>query len=185
ERKPEPRQACGGPTPDSPSTWWYSAITHNGESSFMESSYKGNYKVFRNVVTDFGADNTGNSDASAAIQRAINAGASNGPARTSNSMGTTGQPAMVYIPPGTYLMDGSLQLYVGTVLIGDALNPPTLKASSSFGNDHIIYGKDPNQGGTVNFYLGIKNLVIDSTSVPTSKSLALLDWTVSQATQLT
>lgn len=72
ERKPEPRQACGGPTPDSPSTWWYSAITHNGESSFMESSYKGNYKVFRNVVTDFGADNTGNSDASAAIQRAIN-----------------------------------------------------------------------------------------------------------------
>lgn len=113
------------------------------------------------------------------------AGASNGPARTSNSMGTTGQPAMVYIPPGTYLMDGSLQLYVGTVLIGDALNPPTLKASSSFGNDHIIYGKDPNQGGTVNFYLGIKNLVIDSTSVPTSKSLALLDWTVSQATQLT
>lgn len=38
----------------------------------MSSSYKANYKVFRNVVTDFGADNTGANDASAAIQEAIN-----------------------------------------------------------------------------------------------------------------
>jgi glucan 1,3-beta-glucosidase len=82
-------------------------------------------------------------------------------------------------------MQGSLQFYVGTVIIGDALNPPTLKASSNFPNDHIIYGKDPNQGGTVNFYMGLKNVIIDSTSVSTSKSQALLDWTVSQGTQLT
>lgn len=38
----------------------------------MDSTYKANYKVFRNVVTDFGADNTGQSDASGAIQAAIN-----------------------------------------------------------------------------------------------------------------
>jgi glucan 1,3-beta-glucosidase len=100
-------------------------------------------------------------------------------------MGTTGQPAMVYLPAGTYLMTGSIQLYVGTVIIGDALNPPILKASSNFQNDHIIYGKDPNQPGTVNFYMALKNVQIDSTSVPTSKTLALLDWTVSQGTQLT
>jgi glucan 1,3-beta-glucosidase len=37
----------------------------------MPSSYKPNYSVFRNVVTDFGADNTGNTDASVAIQKAI------------------------------------------------------------------------------------------------------------------
>ncbi|RFU32374.1 Beta-glucosidase/Glucan 1,3-beta-glucosidase/Glucan endo-1,3-beta-D-glucosidase, partial [Scytalidium lignicola] len=183
--KHQKRQACSGPTQDNPSTFWYESIVHDGESSFMESSYKANYKVFRNVVTDFQADNTGTTDASAAIQRAINAGASNGPARTSNSMGTTSQPAIVYLPAGTYLMEGSLQLYVGTVIIGDALNPPTLKASSNFPNDHIIYGKDPNQGGTVNFYMGIKNIGIDSTSVSTTKAIALLDWTVSQATQLT
>lgn len=54
-----------------PSTWWYESITHNGESSFMDSNYINNYAVVRNVVTDFGADNTGNTDASAAIQRAI------------------------------------------------------------------------------------------------------------------
>jgi glucan 1,3-beta-glucosidase len=38
----------------------------------MDSTYKANYNVFRNVVTDFGADNTGATDASAAIQSAIN-----------------------------------------------------------------------------------------------------------------
>jgi len=37
----------------------------------MNSSYKANYKVFRNVVTDYGADNTGIKDASSAIQSAI------------------------------------------------------------------------------------------------------------------
>lgn len=31
----------------------------------------GNYSTFRNVVEDFDADNTGNTDASAAIQKAI------------------------------------------------------------------------------------------------------------------
>lgn len=100
-------------------------------------------------------------------------------------MGTTGQDAVVYIPSGTYLMEGSLQLYVGTVLIGDPTDPPVLKASSSFPNDHIIYGKDPNQGGTVNFFITVKNIVIDSTNVAPATTIGLLDWTVSQATQLT
>jgi hypothetical protein len=52
--------------------FWYEGITHNGEASFMPSSYKSNYSVYRNVVSDFGADNTGTVDASAAIQDAIN-----------------------------------------------------------------------------------------------------------------
>jgi glucan 1,3-beta-glucosidase len=100
-------------------------------------------------------------------------------------MGTTGQPAMVYIPAGTYLLEGSLQLYAGTVIVGDALSPPTLKASSNFPNDHIIYAKDPNLQGTVNFYIGFKNVIIDSTSIPAQQTVALIDWTVSQGTQLT
>jgi glucan 1,3-beta-glucosidase len=113
------------------------------------------------------------------------AGASGGPTRTENKMGTTGQDAVVYIPGGTYLLENSLQLYVGTVLMGDPNDPPVLKASSSFPNDHIIYGKDPNQDGTVNFYITVKNIVIDSTNVAPATTIGLLDWTVSQATQLT
>lgn len=53
------------------SQFWLEAIQHNGQSSYLDPSIKSNYKVFRNVVTDFGADNTGVTDASAAIQRAI------------------------------------------------------------------------------------------------------------------
>ncbi|EED13452.1 exo-beta-1,3-glucanase, putative [Talaromyces stipitatus ATCC 10500] len=176
---------CTPLTPSNPSTWWYESVTHNGLSSFMSSNYRNEYSVFRNVVTDFGADNTGATDASAAIQKAINAGPSNGgPARGSGNYGTTGQPAVVYLPAGTYLMSSSIQLLVGTVLVGDPINPPTLKAAAGFPNDHVIYAKDPNFGGTINFYIGIKNIIIDSTSVDGAQSLALLDWTVSQATQL-
>ncbi|BCR94046.1 glycoside hydrolase family 55 protein [Aspergillus luchuensis] len=167
------------------SGYWYEQIDHNGQSSFMDSRYKDNYTVFRNVVKDFGADNTGQKDAAAAISAAIKAGPSNGPDRSSNSMGTTGQPAIIYLPAGTYLMKSSLQLYLGTVIVGDPTNPPVLKASSDFADDHIIYAKDPNFGGTINFYLGIKNIIIDSTGVGADKSITLLDWTVSQATQLT
>ncbi|OJJ44259.1 hypothetical protein ASPZODRAFT_18453 [Penicilliopsis zonata CBS 506.65] len=177
-------ETCAGLTSGS-SKFWYEAIAHNGESSYLDSAYKPNYKVFRNVVTDYGADNTGTRDASAAIQAAIKAGSSNGPDRSSKSMGSTGQPAMVYLPGGTYLMENSIQMYIGTVIVGDPTNPPVLKASSSIPNDHIVYAKDPNFGGTVNFYIGIKNIVIDSTNVAATQKIALLDWTVSQATQLT
>lgn len=183
-----------------PNEWWYESIVHNGQSSYLTSEYKDNYDVFRNVVTGFGADNTGTRDAAGAIQNAINgktempavelanggliAGASNGPDRTAHEMGTTGQPAMVYIPSGTYLLNSSLQLYLRTVLVGDPINPPILKAAADFPNPHVVYGKDPNTGGTTNFYIGMKNLVLDSTAIPANQSIALLDWTVSQGTQL-
>lgn len=105
--------------------------------------------------------------------------------RTDLPMGTTGQPAVVYLPAGSYLMNSSIQLYIGTVLMGDPLNPPVLKAIANFPNDHIVYGKDPNQPGDNNFYITVKNIIIDSTDIAASTSITLLDWTVSQATQLT
>lgn len=64
--------ACTPLTAANPSTWWYESITHDGLSSFMSSEYRSEYSVFRNVVTDYGADNTGATDASVAIQNAIN-----------------------------------------------------------------------------------------------------------------
>lgn len=100
-------------------------------------------------------------------------------------MGSTGQPAIIYLPGGTYLLENGLQLYIGTVIVGDPKNPPVLKAKNNFATDHIVYAKDPNFGGTINFYIGIKNVVIDSTGVDPNRRMVLLDWTVSQATQLT
>ena len=152
----------------------------------MHPSQRPNYQVFRNVVRDFGADNTGRLDASMAIQEAISAGASHGgPRRDTNQMGTTGQPAMVYIPGGTYLLRNSLQLYLGTVVVGDPSNPPVLKVAPGFAAASVVMAKDPSYGGTDNFFVGFKNVVIDSTDVFPGQALTLLDWTVSQATQLT
>ncbi|KAL2867003.1 glycoside hydrolase family 55 protein [Aspergillus lucknowensis] len=164
--------------------YWYEEIEHNGESSFLVPGYKDKYKVVRNVVVDYGADNTGQNDASSAIQSAIRDGPSGGPARDARAMGTTGQPAIVYLPGGTYLLKAALQLYVGTVLVGDPTNPPVLKAEPGFSGDHIVYAKDPNFGGTINFNIGVKNIVLDSTGLNASLAITLLDWTVSQATQL-
>ncbi|KAG2413903.1 hypothetical protein HFD88_003093 [Aspergillus terreus] len=178
-------QQVGCSSTNSSSGYWYEHIEHNGQSSFLSPEYKEKYAVFRNVVADFHADNTGKTDASDAIQNAIEAGPAQGAPRSAHKMGTTGQPAIVYLPSGVYQLKKALQLYVGTVITGDPANPPILKAGQGIAGDHMIYAKDPNYGGTVNFYMGIRNVVLDSTEVDAGSHFTLLDWTVSQATQLT
>ena len=74
---------------------------------------------------------------------------------------------------------------LGTVLMGDPTDLPTLKAASNFPHSHIIYAKDPVQPGTNNFYIAVKNLIIDSNGFDKDKTISHIDWTVSQATQLT
>ena len=51
------------------SDFWYESITHNGQSPFIPNGSK--WKVFRNVVTDYVADPTGNIDSTQAIINAI------------------------------------------------------------------------------------------------------------------
>jgi glucan 1,3-beta-glucosidase len=177
----EARQACSL-TPSNPSQFWYESITHNGNSPFIPDG--ANWVVHRNVKTQFGARGDGTTDDSTAFQNAINAGNSFAP-RNQNKLGTTGQPAVIYVPQGTYLLKKSIQLFVGTVIIGDPLNPPTIKVSPDIIHDVLIYGKDPAQGPTTNFYIGIKNVILDSTALNKDKAFTLLDWSVSQATQLT
>ena len=177
----ESRQSCSL-NPTNPSTYWYETITHNGISPFIPSG--SSWPVFRNVKSStYGAKGDGSTDDSAAIQKAINAGNSFAD-RTTNSLGTTGQPAVVYLPAGTYLFTKPIQLYVGTVLMGDPINPPTIKVSSGFSGSFVFYGKDPHQDATTNFYIGIKNIIIDSTAFNKDTSLTLLDWSISQAVQL-
>lgn len=81
-------------------------------------------------------------------------------------------------------MGSSVQLYVDTVLMGDPINRPTLKVKSGFNGNTLVYAKDPKLDATINFHIGIKNLVLDSTAIAPSTSFTLLDWSVSQATQL-
>ncbi|KAB5585857.1 glycoside hydrolase family 55 protein [Coniochaeta sp. 2T2.1] len=176
----ETRQACSL-TKSTPKTYWYEDINHNGISPFITDG--DSWPVFRNIK-EFGAKGDGLTDDSKAIQDAINAGNSFA-GRSTNSLGTTGQPAVVYFPPGTYLIKNTLQLYVYTVVMGSPVNMPIIKASSTFSGDTMIRAKDPSQISVENFHIGIKNVVIDSQSVARDKSITLLDWSISQATQLT
>lgn len=180
---PEPlrdRQTCSLTKP-SPGKYWYENIHHNGISPFIQVGDK--WPVFRNVKA-YGAKGDGLTDDSKAIQDAINAG--NGFAgRSTNSLGTTGQPAVVFFPSGTYLIKTPLQLYVYTVVMGDPMSLPSIKATSSFTGDTMVIAKDPSQISVENFHIGIKNIMIDSQSVNRFQPLTLLDWSISQATQLT
>ena len=65
-----PEATCNGLTVTNPSTFWYEAITHDGTSPFIPDG--ANWKIYRNIVTSYGADNTGKTDTQPAIQNAIN-----------------------------------------------------------------------------------------------------------------
>ena len=70
-------------------------------------------------------------------------------------------------------------------MIGDAVDYPTIKAASNTKNGSVVVaGFDPGQGSTTNFYIGIRNINIDTTAVEETKQIYLLNWAVSQATSL-
>jgi glucan 1,3-beta-glucosidase len=176
----ETRQACVL-TQTNSKEFWYEEIHNNGISPFIPDG--DSWPVFRNVKS-FRAEGDGLTDDSLAIQNAIDAG-TNFANRSTNSLGTTGQPAVLYFPSGTYLVKKPLQLYVYTVVMGDPINMPTIKAASSFEGDTVIRAKDPNQVSVENFHIGIKNIILDSQSLNRARTLTLLDWSISQGTQLT
>ena len=156
--------------------YWYENIQHNGISPTIPNG--ANWTVFRNVK-DYGAKGDGTADDTAAIQRAINTGDSTG-TRDQGRFGSTGQPAVVYFPAGTYLVKATIQSAIGTVITGDPTNLPTIKAAPAFTGTYLLIGRDQRSSGLIGFFHGVKNLVLDSTSVPATKTLTLLEWSVSQ-----
>jgi hypothetical protein len=81
-----------------------------GMSPFSPSGYK----VWRNVK-DFGAKGDGRTDDTAAINKAISDGARCGEQCKTSTIA----PAVVYFPPGTYLVSGSIIQYYNTQFLGD------------------------------------------------------------------
>ncbi len=83
----------------------------------------------------------------AAINAAISAGSRCGQGCDSS----TTTPALVYFPPGTYLISTPLiQLYY-TQFVGDAVTPPTIKATAGFTGIALI-DSDPYLSGGANMY---------------------------------
>lgn len=130
---------------------------------------------------------------------AINAAISNGTRCAPGVPGvgcqsSTTSPAVVYFPTGTYLVSSPIILYYMTNLVGNFHSMPTLKASSAFptGTNEIasIIDADPYTSAnptyaTTNvFYRQIRNLVLDTTSVPAASLMRGIHWPTAQATSL-
>lgn len=173
--------AQGTASPQDP--YWLETIKHQGTSPFNPDK---SYKVFRNVK-DFGAKGDGLTDDTAAINNAMSSGNRCG-GGTCGSSTTT--PAIVYFPPGKYLVSAPINTYYYTQMIGDAKQPPTLLAASNFKGFAVI-DADPYMAGGAqwfinqnNFYRSVRNLIIDLRKMPASAPAIGLHWQVSQSTSL-
>ncbi|EFX00554.1 glycoside hydrolase family 55 protein [Grosmannia clavigera kw1407] len=167
-------------TSTSTSSYWVANIARNGAPAFGTSGYK----VYRNV-RDYGAVGDGVTDDTAAINLAISDGNRCGEGCSSS----TTAPALVYFPPGTYLVSTPIIQYYYTQLVGDAINPPTLVASASFVGIAVIDSDPYDTTGTNwwvnqnNFFRQVRNFKIDLTKMPVTKG-AGIHWQVAQATSL-
>ncbi len=98
-------------------------------------------------------------------------------------------PAVVYFPPGTYLVSSPIVSYYYTQLMGSALNRPTLLAAPSFQGIAVI-DEDPYSSDGSNWYINqnnffraVYNFEIDLTQMPSSSGTGI-HHQVSQATGL-
>ncbi|KAK5989878.1 Glucan 1,3-beta-glucosidase [Cladobotryum mycophilum] len=162
-------------------SWWLPNIQRQGVVPYGANA---GYKIYRNVK-DYGAKGDGVTDDTDAINRAIADGARCGLGCDS----TTTYPALVYIPPGTYVVSSPIVLYYYTHLIGDVTSIPTLKASSNFAGIAVLDSDPYIAGGanwyfnTNNFFRHVRNLKIDLTAQPISTGTGI-HWQVAQATSL-
>ncbi|OOQ90434.1 exo-beta-1,3-glucanase Exg0 [Penicillium brasilianum] len=163
------------------SSYWVGTITRQGTVPFGNSS---DYQVFRNVK-DFGATGDGSTDDTAAINKAISSGGRCGQGCDSS----TTTPALVYFPPGTYLVSKPIVQYYYTQIVGDAVDLPVIKAAAAFSGMAVIDADPYEDNGDNwytnqnNFFRAIRNLVIDLTAMPQGSG-AGIHWQVGQATSL-
>ncbi|KAJ5184442.1 Pectin lyase fold/virulence factor [Penicillium cf. griseofulvum] len=164
-----------------PSSYWVANIERQGIIPFAKTP---DYKIFRNVK-DYGAKGDGSTDDTAAINKAMSSGGRCG--KGCDSSTTT--PAIVYFPPGTYVVSKPITQYYYTQIVGDAVELPVIKASSKFAGMAVIDADPYEDNGDNwftnqnNFFRAIRNLVIDLRSMPPSVG-AGIHWQVGQATSL-
>jgi hypothetical protein len=164
------------------SDWWFGNIERTGRVPFGSNS---NYPVFRNVK-DYGARGDGSTDDTAAINAAITAG---GGRCGLGCKSSTNTPALVFFPPGTYLVSQPIIGYYYTHIVGDLKDIPTIKATSNFQGSAVIdanpYANTGNNWfqNQNNFFRQIRNLKIDIRSQPMNTGTGI-HWQVAQATSL-
>lgn len=166
-------------------SYWLDEQDHTGNARgyapFLGKDFT--YPVYRNVLA-YGAAGDGIKDDADAIQNAINTDGRGG-SRYRNEVTT--RPAEVFVPGGTYKISKTIDLRLNTILVGDPNNRPVFKASAGFSGGSLINGYDFATDGTVgttNFFVAIKNIVIDTTNISKDESVVALNWGVAQACHL-
>ncbi|KAL2258174.1 hypothetical protein VTK26DRAFT_8634 [Humicola hyalothermophila] len=160
--------------------FWLEKISHQGVAPFGGEGYQ----VFRNVK-DFGAKGDGVTDDTEAINRAISEGSRCGPGCT----GSTKEPAIVYFPPGTYMVSSPIIDFYYTQLVGNPGCMPVLKATPDFDGPWLLdsnqYGENGLAWGATNvFWRQIHNFELDVSGVDPGTAIAALHWPSSQSTSL-
>ncbi|KAF7596872.1 hypothetical protein BBP40_011917 [Aspergillus hancockii] len=174
---------CSGPVKSSPTSYWLADQDHTGwVRGYAPYVDNPNYPVWRNVL-NYGARNDGSGDQTSSIQKAIN---DNGSGGSRESSGVTRYPAEVFLPGGTYQLGSTLQLRVGTIITGDPLNPPVLKAAPTFNGDTLVMGYDKGNGNPeTSFMTLMRNVVLDTTALNAATKITALQWGVAQGSGLT
>ncbi|KAF2735693.1 pectin lyase-like protein [Polyplosphaeria fusca] len=171
-------------SPAAASEFWMASVKRQGVSVFG----KPDYKIFRNVKTDCGVAGDGSTDDTKKLNDCVSQGDRCGEGCDSS----TTTPAIIYFPPGTYVVSAPIVQYYYTQFIGDANNLPVLKASASFKGMAIVDADPYIDGGNGanwftnqnNFYRQVRNFVLDVTDVPAGTATAGIHWQVGQATSL-
>ncbi|KAI3333006.1 pectate lyase superfamily protein-domain-containing protein [Ustulina deusta] len=151
--------------------YWLASLGSLGQSPFAPSGYQ----FFRNV-RDFGAVGDGVTDDTAAINRAAAAFSASDTStlRCAGDCGsTTTLGAVVYFPPGTYLISTPIIQYYYTQFVGNPNNRAVIKGTFNFTGialvDSNVYitGGNGDEGyiNQSNFYRQIRNLEFDMTGM--------------------
>ncbi|KAJ5152681.1 Pectin lyase fold/virulence factor [Penicillium canariense] len=132
---------------------------------------------------DYNVVNDGSGDQTPKLQKAIDDDGNGG---TRKGSGVTRHPAEVFLPGGIYQLGSTLTLTVGTIIVGDPRNPPIIRASPYFQGEFLIMGYDKNNGNPeTSFMMLMKNVILDTATVPTTQSITALQWGVAQGAGLT
>jgi hypothetical protein len=177
-------KTCAAPAAKSPGVFWLDEQDHTqqgaGIAPFAKSPDR--YPVYRNVM-DYSVVNDGSGDQTAKLQKAID---DDGVGGSRKGNGVTRYPAEIYLPGGVYRLGSTLSLTVGTILVGNPLNPPVLKAAPGFKGDHLVMGYDEKAGQPeTSFAMLIKNVILDTTELDPSRGFIALQWGVAQGSGLT
>ncbi|KAI1735147.1 pectate lyase superfamily protein-domain-containing protein [Xylaria scruposa] len=178
--------------------YWLASLGSLGQSPFAPSGYQ----FFRNV-RDFGAVGDGMTDDTAAINRAVATFSASGTStlRCADDCGsTTTLGAVVYFPPGTYLISTPIIQYYYTQFVGNPNNRAVIKGSFNFTGIALVDSNVYIPGGNgdewyinqSNFYRQIRNLEFDMTGMNWTNYdndqeyvPAGIHWQVGQATSIT